>query len=424
MKKPSEQLEFNAMNIKQAEEFGRMMGKQAADTQLDSMAPPKKLVAPVLGANPKPTINFDQQNKMWNQANGIAPQFSGPAPKRFANSEDFKNYARGMDVDSGTANYQRVAAQQQALKDQYNSASPEERQVLSQGAQSRRQNQAEDDWSAIQNKGHGLVSTQGDFADAYMAGPLIGAAGRGLYSGANKALEYAIKSPITPDYVKKTFYPGFQAVRDSLSQTGRAYNVSKVPRAAITKNPQAYKLNVTPDGFYESPSPRVLRSIRSHNANPAGLFTGGYFDPYANTATSGAARGTAAGNRTMRHELTHAIQSNNDLTTGLHSHLNSQFSAPNKSQFLRELGAWSGQNRGPLSQIIGGTSFALNPFHALGYGISQYSPKDLLMHSALSAPVAASAIYGLNRWQNNAIERLKDDLYIQGINKKNRESGK
>jgi hypothetical protein len=109
--------------FEKAAAFGAMMGKRAAEDPMSTGPKPQKLGAPAGGTPPgKQPLSFGQTNKMWNQANTAAPQFSGAAPKRFNSPEQFTTYAQGLDTAAGKTTAQQVAAmtpeQRQARTDQ------------------------------------------------------------------------------------------------------------------------------------------------------------------------------------------------------------------------------------------------------------------------------------------------------------------
>jgi hypothetical protein len=102
---------INMNRFKKAAAFGAMMGKRAAEDPMSTAPAPRKLGAPAGGTPPgKQPLSFEQNNKMRNQANEFAPQFSGAAPRRFNTSEEAQTYARGLDTAAGKTTEQRVAA--------------------------------------------------------------------------------------------------------------------------------------------------------------------------------------------------------------------------------------------------------------------------------------------------------------------------
>ena len=124
--------------LKRAAAFGAMMGKRAAEDPMSMTPAPRKLGAPARGTPPgKQPLSFEQENKMWQQGNEAAPQFSGVRPKRFNTSEEAQTYNRGLDTAAGRTTEQRVAAM-----------TPEQRQARTNQAIQGRQNEATQQYRA------------------------------------------------------------------------------------------------------------------------------------------------------------------------------------------------------------------------------------------------------------------------------------
>jgi hypothetical protein len=153
-----------------AARFGQIMGKIAADNLSANSADPLsvtpvpgKLGAPVKSVNLKETkqpLGFEQQNKMWNQANNAAPSLSGSPPKKYNASYEMSDTARAKDQAAGK--YFPTD------KSRWAAASPEQREAWE--AENKAKHQAMIDYNL--QRGHGLIGSSGDLALAYK-GPSV-----------------------------------------------------------------------------------------------------------------------------------------------------------------------------------------------------------------------------------------------------------
>lgn len=178
--------------FQKAAEFGRRMGKAAAEglganqsqsqgssgsaDNFSTIPAPNKLGARPINSQPqaaKQPLDFDTQNKMYNQASSVSPEFAGSPPKRFANNLEMQQHYRAADTAAGSTTNQRLQAERAA----YNSASPEQRAIMSQKALDAENKRRDEQWAATQSQGHGLVSSNQDLAipASFFAGPMAAA---------------------------------------------------------------------------------------------------------------------------------------------------------------------------------------------------------------------------------------------------------
>ena len=202
-------------------------------------------------------------------------------------------------------------------------------------------------------------------------------AGFSLYAKANDLTNAAIQSPITPDFIKNTFKPGYAAVRSALKRTGRSwapdYSKASPPFKSVMK-PTA----TSPDSAHRL---WTTDTTLTPFAMPG---QGGAYYPKANLATSSFPKGTENGMRFMRHELAHGLQF--QMPQPIAGGLNSLHTASKGSGniFLQELNANAAMSRTPLGQMGRAIGFATNPAQLANYW-QQYKPIDKLMHGAAAA---------------------------------------
>lgn len=255
----------------------------------------------------------------------------------------------------------------------------------------------------------------------------------GIADIANRVLSTLIKSPITPSFVKNTFYPGFPAVREALRATGRvktvvpSTGVGDIPTFAVRgENSPAFKAlrsqfktmvpeNQTPEGVFDkittemsgTPLQRTYSGFVAKNQAKADfkhepwgeIYTppGAHYFPNTNAIVNF----TPNNNKFMRHELTHGLQfqlpnnfnSLHTLSTGTKFPIKPKSGwttvrgkvAPNSSNFLLEMNANAAMSRTPLGQIGEAISFATDPWRARAYA-SRYTPTEKWVHNTLSFP--------------------------------------
>lgn len=256
--------------------------------------------------------------------------------------------------------------------------------------------------------------------------------GAGIADIANRVLSTLIKSPITPSFVKNTFYPGFPAVREALRATGRvktvvpSTGVGDIPTFAVRgENSPAFKAlksrfktmvpeNQTPEGVFDkittemsgTPLQRTYSGFAARNQAKADfkhepwgeIYTAprGHYMPETNVAVN-----FRENNETMRHELAHALQyqlpnsfnSLHTLSTGTKLPVVPRSGwttvrgtmAPSGSSFLREINANAASSKTPLGQIGRAIGFATAPSRARYYA-PKYTPTEKWVHDTLSFP--------------------------------------
>jgi len=255
----------------------------------------------------------------------------------------------------------------------------------------------------------------------------------GIADIANRALSAIIKSPVTPSFVKNTFYPGFPAVREALRATGRVRTivpskfVGDIPTFAVRgENSPAFKTlrtqfktmvpeNQTPEGVFDkittemsgTPLQRTYSGFVAKNQAKADFkhepFAEIYKPPGAHYLPGTNAIVNFKPNNTeyMRHELTHGLQfqlpnnfnSLHTLSTGTKSPIPPRSgwttvrstAAPNRSSFLMEMNANAAMSRTPLGQIGEALRFATDPVQARSYA-KYYTPTEKWVHDTLSFP--------------------------------------
>lgn len=178
--------------FQKAAEFGRRMGKAAAEglganqsqsqgssgsaDNFSTIPAPNKLGARPIGAQPQAArqpLDFNTQNKMYNQASSVSPEFAGSPPKRFANNLEMQQHYRAADTAAGSTTNQRLQAERAA----FNAASPEQRAIMSQQAMGADNKRKDKEWAETQARGHGLISSNEDLAipASFFAGPMAAA---------------------------------------------------------------------------------------------------------------------------------------------------------------------------------------------------------------------------------------------------------
>lgn len=258
-------------------------------------------------------------------------------------------------------------------------------------------------------QGHGLEGASSDFADIIPAVHAAKFVGKGLYSGANSLASAAIKSPITPRYIKNTFYPGYSAVRGALESTSRSYGSgtkNTFVRGATT-NPDRYsRLRNSEELFMPgTPDYRVLKGARNSGelASPSYL---GQYNSLTDHAAAIGLKGTPEAKSVMRHELGHGLQYNlKPWSGGQYAGPGADFNSLHRTaaqsptfggSFLMEMNANAAKSRTPLGQIGSGLEFATSPERRRAYWHT-YGPGEKIVHSALSAPRAAAEHPGVRR---------------------------
>ena len=233
------------------------------------------------------------------------------------------------------------------------------------------------------SQGHGIQSTQSDFANVIPAAQAAKWLGKGLYSGANRLATAAIKSPITPSYIRNTFNPGYPVVRKGLARTTKFYGSSSGLGEPIPANAK---------GVY---------SFGNNQVHALGL------------------KGTVEGKNVMRHELTHGIN-NNTVTaierspSGMTFYNNpkvhniaprSLHTDASKSVFLDELNAHSASSRTPIGQMLRGLDFATSPNAAFAYA-GKYTPREMALHGTLAGTRLAGYGEAIRRGTNAVMSHL------------------
>ena len=228
------------------------------------------------------------------------------------------------------------------------------------------------------------MSAANRLGSAVMKSPIA----QNIATGANNLATAAIRSPMTPDFIKNTFKPGYVAVKDALKRTGRQWTedyskpstLKPYLRRWLDKKPTA----TSPDSAH-----RLWE--QQTNIMPFAMpGQGGAYYPKVNIAQSSFPQGTENGMRFMRHELAHGLQF--QMPQPIAGGLKSLHTASKgiKSTFLQELNAHAAMSRNPLGQMGRAVSFAANPAALAAYW-HRYTPIDKLMHGTAAAVLPAVA---------------------------------
>jgi hypothetical protein len=233
------------------------------------------------------------------------------------------------------------------------------------------------------SQGHGIQSTQADFANIIPAAQAASWLGKGLYSGANRLASAAIRSPIAPSYIRNTFNPGYPVVRKGLANTTKFYGSSSGLGEPIPANAK---------GAY---------IFGNDQAHALGL------------------KGTVEGKNVMRHELTHGVNSNTVPEVMFRSGGKTYYYDPkvrnvaprslhtdaSKSVFLDELNAHAASSRTPIGQMLRGLDFATSPNAVLGYA-GKYTPREMALHGTLAGTRLAGYGEAIRRGTNAVMSHL------------------
>jgi hypothetical protein len=227
-------------------------------------------------------------------------------------------------------------------------------------------------------------------------------------------------------FVKNTFKPGPAVLKKELANTARVYaytpyrnsftgdlngpslgrRIYAGPRAVSDRIADADELIIS------GPNYSGAREQLQNNA------VKGFFARFPNNRSIAVSSEVMGGRRpTMRHELTHASQSNPVLSnsmSGLIKKLESSEGPWRKSlsRFLSEVHANAAMSKTIPGKIYQGTSFALNPERALvyslspGYGGLRYAA----IHGGLAAPGVAAGGYGLSQAYNSIFKSKNNHL--------------
>ena len=226
-----------------------------------------------------------------------------------------------------------------------------------------------------------------DLANRAIQNPIVSR----LYAGANKLTDAAIQSPITPNFIKNTFKPGYEAQRQALRRTSREWvqNWDEPTKGfrPMPKKPVVFGPNPSPDRVFRQYKVETTPLIPS-NAN--GVYWPG------TDQISARGRGTLEGMRTMRHELAHGLQYK--LPSSLPSLQTASVNSPFAGSFLREMNANAASSRTPLGQMGRAIGYATSPERLKAYW-NVYKPADKLMHgaavgTAYGVPLAAATVAG------------------------------
>jgi hypothetical protein len=210
-----------------------------------------------------------------------------------------------------------------------------------------------------------------------------------LYAGANKLTDAAIQSPMTPDFIKNTFKPGYEAGRQALRRTSRQW----VPN--WDEPTKGFRLPPRPPAA-TSPD-RVFRQYKVETTPLMPPSTNGvYWTGGRDQISVRLPRGTDSGMRVMRHELTHGLQ--HQLPSNFNSLQTASVNSPFAGSFLREMNANAAMSRTPLGQMGRAIGYATSPERLKAYW-NGYKPMDKLLHgagvgTAYGVPLAAATVAG------------------------------